>query len=113
MARYFFSGKIPDFTPEIDLSLSDFAKIVTDIMLSIPYGTTTTYGSIAKTIAQLKGVDKISAQAVGGAVANNPISLIVPCHRVIGSNGSLVGYSGGIERKSWLLETEKSNSDNK
>ena len=66
-----------------------------------------TYGDIARIIAQERGLANMSAQAIGGAVSHNPISLIIPCHRVIGSNGSLTGYAGGMERKKWLLELDK------
>ena len=76
-------------------------------MLKIPYGKTVTYGEIAAEIAKQKGIEKMSAQAVGGAVGHNPISLMIPCHRVVGTNGSLTGYGGGIQRKVRLLELEK------
>ena len=76
-------------------------------MLAIPYGKTMTYGEIAQKIAEQGGISKMSAQAVGGAVGHNSISIIIPCHRVIGSNGSLTGYAGGIERKIELLKLEK------
>lgn len=76
-------------------------------MLEIPYGETMTYGEIAKIIAQEKGVEKMSAQAIGGAVGHNTISIIVPCHRVVGSNGSLTGYGGGLDKKIQLLRIEK------
>lgn len=76
-------------------------------MLTIPYGKTMTYGEIARIIAKQKGSEKMSAQAVGGAVGHNPIALMIPCHRVVGTNGSLTGYGGGIERKVKLLELEK------
>ena len=75
-------------------------------MLAIPYGETTTYGAIAERIAAERGIPRMSAQAVGGAVGANPIALIIPCHRVIGKNGSLTGYGGGLERKVKLLELE-------
>ena len=76
-------------------------------MLTVPYGKTMTYGEIAAEIARRKGIEKMSAQAVGGAVGHNPISLMIPCHRVVGTSGSLTGYGGGIERKVKLLELEK------
>ena len=76
-------------------------------MNKIPYGKTITYNDIAKEIAKKKGIDRMSAQAVGGAVGWNPICIIIPCHRVIGSNNSLVGYGGGIKNKIKLLEIEK------
>ena len=102
----YFDGRIPDFTPKISLNDTDFRREVWDILLTIPYGKTMTYGEIAATIAQKRGVASISAQAVGGAVGRNPISIIVPCHRVIGSNKSLTGYAGGIEPKAALLRIE-------
>lgn len=75
-------------------------------MLTIPYGQTMTYGEIAARIAGQRGLAKMSAQAVGGAVGHNPISLMIPCHRVVGTSGSLTGYGGGIDRKVKLLELE-------
>ena len=102
----YFSGKEPDFTPPLLLRTSQFRKEVWNILLSIPYGQTMTYGEIADRVAKKRGVDRMSAQAVGGAVGHNAISLIIPCHRVIGANGSLTGYAGGIDIKSMLLELE-------
>ena len=83
-----------------------FRKSVWDILLTIPYGRTMTYGEIADQIAEQNGTAKMSAQAVGGAVGHNSISLIIPCHRVVGTNGSLTGYAGGIEKKKRLLALE-------
>ena len=104
----YFSGKNPDFIPEYKIeNLTPFRKQVIDIMNKIPYGTTCTYNDIAKEIAMTKGIEKMSAQAVGGAVGWNPICIIVPCHRVVGTNGSLTGYGGGIKNKIKLLEIEK------
>ena len=103
----YFSGKEPDFLPPLRYDSTPFRKAVCDIMLTIPYGKTMTYGEIARIIAKQKGIEKMSAQAVGGAVGHNPISLMIPCHRVVGTNGSLTGYGGGIERKVKLLELEK------
>ena len=103
----YFSGKIPDFTPSISLNTTPFRKAVYDILLTIPYGQTMTYGEIANIIAEQKGIERMSAQAVGGAVGHNPISIIVPCHRVIGTDGSLTGYAGGLDRKIKLLKLEK------
>ena len=77
-----------------------------DILRQIPYGQVITYGEIARRIAQTQGLESMSAQAVGGAVGHNPISIILPCHRVVGSNGSLTGYAGGVERKVALLTLE-------
>ena len=103
----YFSGRIPDFTPPISLNTTPFRKAVYDILLTIPYGQTMTYGEIANIIAEQNGVERMSAQAVGGAVGHNPISIIVPCHRVIGTDGSLTGYAGGLDRKIKLLKLEK------
>lgn len=103
----YFSGNVPDFTPATNVRGSDFRRRVCQILLEIPYGKTRTYGDIAKQIAAERGLKRMSAQAVGGAVGRNPISLIIPCHRVIGTNGSLTGYGGGMERKVKLLELEK------
>ena len=86
--------------------LVDSAGELLDIMNKIPYGKTVTYNDIAKEIAQNRGIEKMSAQAVGGAVGWNPICIIVPCHRVVGTNGSLTGYGGGIQNKVKLLEIE-------
>ena len=102
----YFSGNIPDFTPQISLQTTPFRKAVYDILLTIPYGQTMTYGEIANIIAKQKGIERMSAQAVGGAVGHNPISIIIPCHRVVGANGSLTGYAGGIDKKIELLKLE-------
>lgn len=103
----YFSGKAPDFTPPLLMKTTDFRKTVWEILLKIPYGQTMTYGEIAAEIARLRGVPKMSAQAVGNAVGHNSISLIIPCHRVVGADGSLTGYAGGIDKKRKLLELEK------
>lgn len=103
----YFQGNNPDFMPDFSLSGSDFQIRVWKKLLQIPYGQVVSYGELARQIAEEKGIAKMSAQAVGGAVGRNPISLIVPCHRVIGKDGSLVGYGGGLERKVALLELEK------
>lgn len=103
----YFSGKAPDFTPALKMEATPFRKAVWEIMLTIPFGQTMTYGEIAERIAKQKGRAKMSAQAVGGAVGHNSISLIIPCHRVVGTNGSLTGYAGGIEKKVQLLTLEK------
>lgn len=103
----YFSGKEPDFVPSIHLQATDFRKEVWKILLTIPYGTTMTYREIADEIARHRGISKMSAQAVGGAVGHNPLSIIIPCHRVIGTNGSLTGYAGGIDKKRNLLALEK------
>ena len=104
----YFSGREPDFTPPYRIDgLTPFRKDVTDAMLAIPFGQTTTYGSLAADIARRHGLAKMSAQAVGGAVGWNPICIIIPCHRVIGANGALVGYGGGIGNKIALLAHER------
>ena len=103
----YFSGKAPDFTPPLCMQTTPFRKSVWEIMLTIPFGKTMTYGEIAERIAKQKGLSKMSAQAVGGAVGHNSISLIIPCHRVVGTNASLTGYAGGIEKKVQLLTLEK------
>ncbi len=102
----YFSGREPDFLPPLRYGSTRFRKLVCDIMLTIPYGKTMTYGEIAAIAAQKMGIPKMSAQAVGGAVGHNPISLMIPCHRVIGANGNLTGYAGGINLKARLLELE-------
>ena len=102
----YFSGQKPDFLPKLHLIGTDFQREVWDILLEIPYGQTVTYSEIARKIADKRGLKTMSAQAVGGAVGHNRVSVIVPCHRVIGSNGSLTGYAGGIERKIKLLDIE-------
>ena len=104
----YFSGIEPDFTPKYRIeNLTPFRKQVIDIINTIPYGKTISYNEIANQIAKINGINKMSAQAVGGAVGWNPICIIVPCHRVVGSHGSLVGYGGGIKNKIKLLELEK------
>ena len=102
----YFSGKEPGFLPPLRYDTTPFRKRICDIMLTIPYGKTMTYGEIAAEAARQQGLAKMSAQAVGGAVGHNPISLMIPCHRVVGTNGSLTGYGGGIQRKKALLELE-------
>ncbi len=86
---------------------TNFQKLIWEILCKIPYGETSSYGEIAKKAAKILNKDRISAQAVGGAIGHNPISIIIPCHRVIGANGNLTGYAGGIDRKIKLLELEK------
>ena len=97
----YFSGHDPGFLPRIA-----FRNRVGEILCEIPFGQTVTYGQIAARIAGERGSGSMSAQAVGGAVGHNPISVIVPCHRVVGADGSLIGYGGGILRKKALLELE-------
>lgn len=103
----YFSGREPDFTPPLSMKTSEFRKAVWEVMMTIPYGKTMTYGEIAETIAKQRDIARMSAQAVGGAVGHNSISLIIPCHRVVGTNGSLTGYAGGIDKKVKLLQMEK------
>ena len=102
----YFSGKVPDFTPPISIKTTPFRKSVYDILLDIPYGQTVTYGEIAQRIAEQNGIKKMSAQAVGGAVGHNPIGIIIPCHRVIGTGGKLTGFAAGVEKKAALLNIE-------
>lgn len=102
----YFSGKDPDFTVPLHLQGTDFQREVWNILRAIPYGQTATYKEIAKQIALQRGIAHMSAQAVGGAVGHNPVSILVPCHRVLGTDGSLTGYAGGIEKKRSLLRLE-------
>lgn len=104
----YFSGKAPDFTPALKLTGTDFQMRVWEKLTKIPFGKTVTYGTLAKGIAAETGKERMSAQAIGGAVGKNPIGIIVPCHRVIGSDGSLTGFAGGIKVKKRLLQLEKS-----
>lgn len=103
----YFDGEKPAFIPPLTLKGTPFQKEVWEILLEIPFGQTTTYAEIAAEIARRRGLASMSAQAVGSAVAHNPISLIIPCHRVVGSDGGLTGYAGGIEKKEWLLAMER------
>lgn len=103
----YFSGQEPDFTPPLHIIGSPFQLSVWKILQKIPYGKTMTYGEIAKVIAKQRGLSHMSAQAVGGAVGHNEISIIIPCHRVIGTDGSLTGYVGGLDKKEKLLQLEK------
>ena len=102
----YFTGREPDFTPPLHPIGSVFRQAVWEILLQTPYGQTTTYGEIARQLAAKLGLPRMSAQAVGGAVGHNEISIIIPCHRVVGTNGSLTGYAGGIDKKVKLLELE-------
>ena len=97
----YFGGEVPDFTLELSPRGSAFRRRVWDALLAIPYGHTTTYGEIAKKLGCK------SAQAVGGAVGRNPVSLLIPCHRVLGADGSLTGYAGGVDKKRSLLRLEQ------
>ena len=105
----YFGGAIPDFSPGFHLRGTPFQCAVWQSLLEIPYGHTATYGELARrTAARLQRNE--SARAVGNAVSRNPLSILLPCHRVVGSNGSLTGYAGGIERKRWLLQLEKTHT---
>ena len=108
----YFAGKVPDFTPALSMRASDFRRRVWEILLTIPYGHTMTYGDVARIIAHERGLASMSAQAIGGAVSHNPISLIIPCHRVVGADESLTGYAGGIDRKRWLIQYEQEIQNN-
>ncbi len=106
----YFKGQAPDFTPPLVMRTTTFRQAVWQIMLAIPFGHTMTYAQIAEKIARQKNILRMSAQAVGGAVGHNSISLIIPCHRVVGTNGSLTGYAGGIAKKVQLLTLEKADT---
>ena len=97
----YFQGEIPYFLPPFRLNGTPFQKQVWDALLQIPYGQTITYGELAKQLGCK------SAQAVGGAVGRNPISILIPCHRVVGADGKLTGYAGGVEKKEYLIHLEK------
>ncbi|MBO7727587.1 MAG: methylated-DNA--[protein]-cysteine S-methyltransferase [Oscillospiraceae bacterium] len=103
----YFNGAEPGFLPPLLMRTTEFRKAVWEILLTIPYGKTMTYGEIADRIASRRGLTRMSAQAVGGAVAHNAVSLMIPCHRVVGADGSLTGYAGGVEKKIRLLAIEK------
>ena len=102
----YFGRKTPGFTPALHLRGTPFRRMVWQILLTIPYGRTMTYGEIADRVAAQMRIPHMSAQAVGSAVGHNPISLIIPCHRVTGADGSLTGYAGGIDKKARLLQME-------
>lgn len=102
----YFSGQEPNFMPPIHMIGSPFQLSVWEILRQIPYGRTTTYGAIAKRLAAERSLPRMSAQAVGGAVGHNKISILVPCHRVVGANGSLTGYAGGVDKKLRFLQLE-------
>lgn len=97
----YFDGAIPNFLPPMRLEGTPFQKQVWELLLEIPYGQTLTYGSLAKKLGCK------SSQAVGGAVGRNPISILIPCHRVMGADGNLTGYAGGLEKKAFLLKLEQ------
>jgi methylated-DNA-[protein]-cysteine S-methyltransferase len=102
----YFSGKEPDFMPPVVFKGSLFQKSVWNNLRAIPYGKTVTYGELAKKIALNNDGKQTSARAVGGAVGHNPVSILIPCHRVIGLNGALTGYAGGVDIKEKLLRLE-------
>lgn len=102
----YFSGREPDFMPPVKTKGTEFRQSVWKIISEIPYGEVITYGDIAKRIAMQLGKSKMSSQAVGGAVGSNPVSIIIPCHRVVGANGNLTGYSGGLDIKVRLMQLE-------
>ena len=107
----YFSGREPGFTPPLHPMGSSFRQAVWELLLQIPYGQTTTYGALAKQLAEKQGRLRMSAQAVGGAVGHNRIAILIPCHRVVGTNGSLTGYAGGIDKKEKLLRMEHVNME--
>lgn len=102
----YFSGQEPTFKVPLHFTGTDFQNEIWEILYSIPYGQTMTYGEIARALAEKRGIKQMSAQAVGGAVGHNEISILVPCHRVVGTSGSLTGYAGGIDKKIALLKLE-------
>lgn len=103
----YFAGREPDFAVPLHMTGTAFQMEVWALLCTIPYGRTTTYGELARQLAAQRGLPRMSAQAVGGAVGRNKISIIVPCHRVVGADGSLTGYAGGIDRKAKLLALER------
>ncbi len=102
----YFSGREPDFMPPIRVSGTPFQRSVWALLRQIPYGTTVSYGGLAERAAAAMGLERMSAQAVGGAVGRNPVSILIPCHRVVGAGGSLTGYAGGVDKKLRLLALE-------
>lgn len=103
----YFRGEVPSVTVPLAPEGTAFQLLVWELLLAIPYGGTKTYGEIAREAASRLGKEKMSAQAVGQAVGSNPISILIPCHRVVGAKGQLIGYAWGIEKKQWLLSHEK------
>ena len=103
----YFQGEVPDLELPLRPEGTPFQRQVWQILLEIPWGQTRTYGEIARQVAAALGKEKMSAQAVGQAVGSNPISIVIPCHRVVGARGQLTGYAWGVEKKKWLLEHEK------
>ena len=107
----YFSGREPDFAPPVKLRGTPFQQAVWALLRTIPFGLTTTYGALARRLAAEQGQSRASARAVGSAVGRNPVSLIVPCHRVLGAGGALTGYAGGLERKAALLALEQGGNE--
>lgn len=104
--RYFL-GEIPTFIPTIDIHGTPFQRLVWSKLQNIPYGSTITYGEVAKEVADRLGMKRMSAQAIGRAVGANPVPILLPCHRVVGRRGRLVGYAGGVNLKRFLLDWEQ------
>ncbi len=104
--RLYFSGARPDFTPPLLLRGTLFRRAIWELLLEIPYGETVSYGALARKAAHCAGGERLGARPVGGAVGHNPISILVPCHRVLAADGTLCGYAGGLERKRALLRLE-------
>ncbi len=103
----YFAGNCPDFMPKFRIEgATSFRKEVLELLIGIPYGEVESYGNLAKVIAERRGIERMSAQAVGGAVGWNPIPIIIPCHRVVGAKGHLTGFSCGMEKKVALLKLE-------
>ncbi|MDD6199786.1 MAG: methylated-DNA--[protein]-cysteine S-methyltransferase [Firmicutes bacterium] len=102
----YFAGERPGEPPPLAPAGSPFRLAAWELLLEIPYGETVTYGALAAELARRQGKERMSAQAAGGAVGHNPISIFIPCHRVVGADGSLTGYAGGVERKRFLLTLE-------
>ncbi len=109
----YFSGGGCALLPVVKPKGSSFQKAVWEILMEIPYGQVTTYGEISKRLAASRGMSSMSAQAVGGAVGHNPVSILIPCHRVIGADGSLTGYAGGLDKKRALLRLEQADFTSK
>ncbi|MBO4889259.1 MAG: methylated-DNA--[protein]-cysteine S-methyltransferase [Firmicutes bacterium] len=107
----YFVGQKPDFIPKLHPAGTAFQQLIWSLLLDIPYGKTATYGDLAKQVSILLGRPHMSAQAVGGAVGHNPISIIIPCHRVLGAKGQMTGYASGIWRKEKLLTLESAALD--
>lgn len=102
----YFAGEKPEVNVPLHLVGTPFQLVIWHYLLGIPYGSTVTYGALARRYAAEHHKARMAAQAVGGAVGRNPLSIIVPCHRVVAKDGALTGYAGGIEKKAWLLEHE-------